>query len=806
MITIQINNEYLDLPSGLTMEIEDSNPIFHDFAAYSLPVTLPDTPKNNRLLSFPRALDNCRRPNSQLIPATVTAGAIQMQGTLNLLSVDADGFSVSIGFNSSTMYQKWRDKKLCELQNLPVIKGTVNQLKAMMLTEYKKPNQSQPFAVFPIVVKRDGEFVETLNHTESGGWYVQDNIVRKVNNTETKVLVPNGYGISPFVKVWAIIDAIFADLGAVLENNPFKLDGDLASLVVLNNTTDALCTGMVKLSELMPDVTISQFLNALWVRFGLVGTYNPQTNTAKLEFVKDIITAQPYHNLGSFAASPLLPEFSAPQYIKLSAKTSLEGAEPQMNTWALFMETLGDIRNLTGGDSVHTWTAPGNTSVGASTLESQWPRDNDYELYDGSDISDVPDTDPYDPTEEVDPDDYVEPTIPDDRLPPDEYQSTVSASPKKTHFAVDFKTGALYSVDSDNGRTTLFSSRFFQWDPKPSGHDVFELSSDDEFVPIPEGYACKIVHNQQSYLSGMPHFSAGARQRHTSIIGDQANGKQETPLAFMLALKDASRTYGRNTPEFSSGTRLNNLWSKPATLSLLFDFSDGLYARFWKEFDMVLRSGRTGNGVFNIPPKTINEMNLAGICRPVAIGSGKLMIDQLRYNIGADGFAKTEGKFRSLLCRHLSDEELGIPPIPSQTVKLWWKPVSTNLEAATWASGAALRKTVQRFTARTGIGSRGTATDFHEVVAIPYPKYFRDVISWQEAANKEPAPTGQDTRTFPATAYVFCEIEEVHYQTINGVKTEVERKTLAWSEDYVEVKYDVKVTSGYVLNLTRPLS
>lgn len=118
-----------------------------------------------------------------------------------------------------------------------------------------------------------------------------------------------------------------ADLGLTVLSNPFKPDSELWRLVVLNNAADSVCTGKIKYADLMPDSTVEEFLNALWVRFGLVYNIDENKHTVSLRFLSDILECGVSEPLDQYIAGTEKITYNERQYVKLSAKTSIEGAE-----------------------------------------------------------------------------------------------------------------------------------------------------------------------------------------------------------------------------------------------------------------------------------------------------------------------------------------------------------------------------------------------------------------------------------------------------------------------------------------------
>ena len=130
-----------------------------------------------------------------------------------------------------------------------------------------------------------------------------------------------------------VLDFIFSEFGYTITENPFKTDKELSSLVILNNAADCCVTGILNYADLMPDCTIEDFLNALYVRFGLVYNVSSDTKTATLRLIRDIMEDEPAVDLSrNLTAEPLI-NYETARQIKLSAKTSFTGAAPSVERY-----------------------------------------------------------------------------------------------------------------------------------------------------------------------------------------------------------------------------------------------------------------------------------------------------------------------------------------------------------------------------------------------------------------------------------------------------------------------------------------
>ena len=121
MIEIDVNGDVLDLPSGFTIEIEDSNPIFNERGSQSVPATVPATSLNSRVLKFPYRIDSAFDPNNPEQTVRIVNGAYIRSGMLNVTEARrGESITFNVGFDNSTAYAKWQQKKLAELSDLPV--------------------------------------------------------------------------------------------------------------------------------------------------------------------------------------------------------------------------------------------------------------------------------------------------------------------------------------------------------------------------------------------------------------------------------------------------------------------------------------------------------------------------------------------------------------------------------------------------------------------------------------------------------------------------------------------------------------
>lgn len=581
MLKIKTDKGYFDHATDFTIAVEEKSPIMNDRGSQTVPATVPPTPHNLLITGFAHRLDCAAAPMRDKTCAVVD-GVYHRTGIINLVSASRkDGVTFNIGFDNSEAYEAWKKKKMNELV-LPVLgTGDVDALRTTLQTAYTNGDGGD-YAVFPIAVEREEissgnskvVYWGMLNQVSSGtlvsGARTQQ---QPVGGTVMNVTLPNGYGVTPFLYVWRALELVFNALGYEIEANPFTV-GDLANVVILNNTADCIVNGYLRYSDLMPDCEVKAFLTALYVRFGLVYLLNQDTKKVKLELVRNIIAKQVRKDLTDALAEWPTVSFEAHKQLKLSAKTSLYNAEP----------TNARLEDYLKGTSL-------------------------------ANIN-----------------------IVDERSPND-------VNTKKLIY--ERITGKFYRWDEDNNQYTDSVSGWFAWDPQTEGVEANELSSEDECVPM--------LKVDDVYYPG---YITGAVHRHSYIKGRESEKeKNQTPLAFVISYGQR----GRITPPGDAPT---------GSLSLLFQYADGLFARFWKGYDAILRHAFEKVEITaRMTPAQLLGLKLLD---PVKLQGQPLLIDGFDYTLPAPTRTEVTMTLRTLRLKGAEnlDGEQNIPTIGNAT-KTW---------------------------------------------------------------------------------------------------------------------------------------
>lgn len=625
---ILVNETPLDLFSGFNLEIEDTSPIFNDVGSQTLSFSLPATRRNQFLLGFPSRSDSVGNGAPRRVRCTLISGIYIRTGILNITGGTDKEISINIGFDNAIAYEAWKAKRLSELDSLPCLKyrnlyTLIDHMKELYLNS--NPTEDD-LAVFSISVgvesgkdifDRENDYHEILSPIAL--WFVQGTgtlgVIRVIDGVETRVTVPDGYGCVPFVRVWKILECVFKDLGLKMDSNPFLEDIDLAKLVVLNNTADALCTGILDYSELMPDCTIEEFLNALFVRFGFVYKTDFDKGIVSVRLIRDIVNEPVQIDIDEYLNKPPESEYNTPKYVRLSAGTSLEGAAPLTDRLEDFLQGFS-LNNVYCGEDFHKWP-------------------NKIPALDPTYLESTEKTE----VEESDGPDFVE----------------ISRSEKPVsvgyQFSWDAVSGKWYRVSVLNGnRIKEESSSFFQWDPRPKGYDPWDLRSADECCPMGIAEDTASTENASDWVV-MPLFFVGSRHFHTYVESLDQEDRGDCPLVFMFASSGMDDSDNGTKGRITAGS------------SLYFQFRGGLYDKFWKIFDLDLRNAdRKVSASCRLNKTMLQQID---IFKPVRLQGVPMLIDTLNAVIGDDVFVEAQLSLIPMVSSNVDPLEIPkFPPAP----------------------------------------------------------------------------------------------------------------------------------------------
>ncbi len=622
-LRIEVNGGVLDTPNDFQLELELTSPIFNTRGSQSPSFTLPGSPTNLRLLGYPNRID--RNVELRPIDGVISDGPFRRQCKLNILSAGPDGIEMSVGTDESILYAAWSDVKLRDIEGWPVYtpeaatdSERVDVLIGMLDMVYRRQLDTD-YHVFPVAVEKR-ESGDDIGYTvanaikvssirpESFLIYEQRQITVTSGTDTATVTVPRGYGLTPFLRVGRLLSLLFDLYGITLEDNPFERDPQLARLVVLNNTLDAICAGYLDYRDMLPDCTVNDLLDSLFARFGAVVNLHAATMTARIVLLRDSFEASPSADWDSLKACRPKITVAAPQSMKLSSPTSYEGASPAEDSYDVFMDKYERVID-TVTDYPGVWTRP--------------------------------------------------------LLVLDQFSGNVYKNIRKFEGNTEKRDTSLFSsmffpwYREYDGMDTLEISG--KDECVPMGEVHFENMTHPS---VPSGMFCPMflcgVRNAHTVVKGMLAIDTD----------DTLNAETDLALCFahgelVTELGDATgRFYGSPFCRRFDGNRYVDADGNVYTYSLIYVGEDGAYNRFWKAYDAFLRhANHTVELEMNFTRSLINTMDMS---KPIMLMGQLLMIDKTSRRLPMSGVSAAMTTFRTM--KLLEPYDLAAEQNPRQIV------------------------------------------------------------------------------------------------------------------------------------------
>ncbi len=340
---LTIQRGELTLPENFSFEVEQNSAFFSEDGALSVAATIPATPADLQKLDFPtRTARSTRFAN--LFPAMIQSGPYRKAGVLVVTSASREGITCALALEDSEFYAQYKETPLKQLfaQRVLTTYSTPDDWYDYLFDVYAGTAQSSIFRIFPVAV---GEAAAPdVNNRPVGQQSAQSDTIfplEHVKRTSVEgdddVLVPDGYGIAPFLQLPAFLDLMFELCGYTVTENCFATNDDLKDLVLLHNVSDVICAGRIDFSDLVPNTTVEGILEWLTQKFHAQIVVHPASKTVKILLLQDILSAGYDADLSGRLLGQITNTFSRSSRVILRPGTSLEGAAPAA-------ETLEDLK------------------------------------------------------------------------------------------------------------------------------------------------------------------------------------------------------------------------------------------------------------------------------------------------------------------------------------------------------------------------------------------------------------------------------------------------------------------------------
>lgn len=641
------NDQPLDLAKDFELNIQLTNPLLTDQGSMSLPLKLPSSDNNLRLLDFPNRHDRYYKIKKKQ-PALIEVGIMQKQAILEIMSFlgDDDGIESVLLLNEAKMYTKMQEVdmssafKVIRDPEYIMLPGTfdtpmdklIKYLELVMLgqihdshlllfpvaTEHSDQTFSRNMRgdytvqVFNIlnermsVYSREGIPEYMLDQDLNGKpYYVfrgRKPFTVKTGNDEFEA--PKGYGITPFLRENYVLRQIFEYFGYVLAESIFDTDPDLSRMVLVNNTADAIVRGVIDYSQLVPDCTIHEYLETVRARFGCEFFVSEDHKTVVPIFWKDILKSQPQKDYSAKVAGEPVIDYVTPKELKLCYKRSLEFATSSIDTLEKFKKNYGPIKAI---------------------LPYRYAAATDA-LYDGF------------------------------------YFIASECAIYELNEQYKKNDGSGRGTNGDGWRYIMRA----MFDYYTTGEDVEyeEIKSDLEYTPLIDAYI-KYSEDPGIHYDGYDVYPlrvlyiGNSRHLNTAMEVTVANEngqvekeqKKEDPgscpiMAAFWVLRDNSFTLYADQYAMGTMHRYNHKGEAVGQFDLTFGGADGLYNHFWKEYNEVLKNSFLKLTYdINFDEKDIVDFRMDEL---VCIDGQLLLPELLEYTVSRAGVVVNKIEFRTV--------------------------------------------------------------------------------------------------------------------------------------------------------------
>jgi hypothetical protein len=349
-----------DLPDGIKISVEETNQFVSDKGSSSLPISLPWTDNNIRLLNNPHRLD---RANKYLTRRNVIISneMFQKSGVLVISNVRKEKLiSGAILFNESAINFKMKDVSMQQVFSTTVREdydGSLEERVADWIDHFEKVMAGwleDDFHVFQVCFKLSDVSAsehQLLNEQNPDDLYsdlpgvdpfyrLKNRVAGSFVDSEgSTIYYPAGYRITGFLKLSYVLEKIFEYLGYNLTFD-FDSDNELKSTVLPNKTCDLLLPGKIKYDQMVPTMLVSEFINIIRT------TYNVEFIPSSVGFDVDMVRFDDNNQLTDITRyltdDPLL-DFEQYKTLNLTCEKNLEVKNSAYKNWQDFNAAFSDI-------------------------------------------------------------------------------------------------------------------------------------------------------------------------------------------------------------------------------------------------------------------------------------------------------------------------------------------------------------------------------------------------------------------------------------------------------------------------------
>jgi len=278
---MQLQANGIDLPASVPFSMRFYNPLFNDIGSFSFPLTFNGKdPQVQKAFGFPSLSGN----NGSITPeGRLKLGTIEISGRWRVLKA-GDVIEACFTAGNGDFYSLIKGKSLRDLEYGGVRYPAGAYAGQAELCAYADTIVD---AVYP-----DNDFTCYPSYMPNAFG---------TNTTEAQKMV-NAYDVvgetftyvnSFYLFVGRVIDYLFEEHGYRVDYNIFREDADLRKVTIFNTCQVPFSFGALYYSDLLPDITCSDFIKAIRNRFNLSFVIDEIKKSVRVVSFNDIIKKNP---------------------------------------------------------------------------------------------------------------------------------------------------------------------------------------------------------------------------------------------------------------------------------------------------------------------------------------------------------------------------------------------------------------------------------------------------------------------------------------------------------------------------------
>lgn len=327
MKIIHPSGESYDIDPGTNLEMSRTNPFFNEYGEQSLPITLPPSSKNLKLTGYPSDLSAVNKHN-QRINTTIQEGIFNIKSRQAILSANRkEGIKTTFYLNEGAFFERLKEVQLSEIfkdKVLPFssVDAAVKFVHSLMVT------YDERFACFPVMADNElGDGYIYLNKIDftrqNNGYYnLYNDVARTEIVDDKKITLSPGFYISPFIRAKYLLKEIFSFIGYTLKDDSLLTSTEpFRSMVFLNNNIDAIVKNEIRYTQLIPDCMASTILNLFRNKFCCEFIPDETERTVSIVLFDEILDTKPERDLTTSIVSDFDVNYPASfRQLKLSSE------------------------------------------------------------------------------------------------------------------------------------------------------------------------------------------------------------------------------------------------------------------------------------------------------------------------------------------------------------------------------------------------------------------------------------------------------------------------------------------------------